>query len=129
MTINHVITGSNKINTNDGFKSLSINDEVISISNNGWIFNDHSMFKVKQLITKVEYMIQRYGDYDQKRLEKCFSEGVDCELLKFGEKKKKKGKVRVKLTVEFCPDEPEFEENHTNNQPESTLDDIRQMIN
>ncbi|MFW6296407.1 MAG: KGK domain-containing protein, partial [Halothece sp.] len=34
-----------------------------------------------------------------------------------------KGKFRIRVALEFIPDEPE------NNQPESPLDDIRQQMN
>ena len=39
---------------------------------------------------------------------KWIEEGLDCEILKLGESSWKKGKVRVKMTIEFCPDEPEL---------------------
>ena len=38
----------------------------------------------------------------------------------------KKGKIKVELTVKFYPDEPDVEEV---NQAESSLDDIRLMVN
>jgi hypothetical protein len=41
-------------------------------------------------------------------------------------------KVRIKVSVEFCPDELEIEETQANDeitQPESPLDDLRQKIN
>lgn len=129
MIISNVDTGSNKMNKNNRFKFLSIDDEVVSISLNDKGFNDYPMFKVEQVITKIKYLIQSYGGCDQKKLEKWFGEGVDCELLKLGAKGWQKGKLRVKLTVEFCPEQPEIEESQTNNQSESPLDDIRQMIN
>ena len=51
--------------------------------------------------------------------------GVYCEILQPG-KNWQKGKVRIKVTLEFCPDEPEIEEIK---EPESPLDDLRRMIN
>ncbi len=61
-------------------------------------------------------------------------EGVNCELLKPGSSGWKKGKVRIKMILEFSPDEPEGEEILEINepdipQPESPLDDLRQRIN
>jgi hypothetical protein len=53
------------------------------------------------------------------------SAGVDCQILK-PSKNWQKGKVRIKVTLEFCPDEPEIEEIK---EPESPLDDLRRMIN
>jgi hypothetical protein len=66
--------------------------------------------------------------------EKWFGDGIDCEILKLGAKGWQKGKVKIKLqvSIEFCPDEPEVEETPASNeiaQPQSPLDDLRQMIN
>jgi hypothetical protein len=61
-------------------------------------------------------------------------EGVACEILSPENNGWKKGKVRIKVTLEFCPDEPEVPETPVSNNPvinksESPLDDIRQMMN
>ncbi len=53
----------------------------------------------------------------------AFGNGLDGEVLKIGAKGWQKGKLRIRVSVEFCPDEPEISE------PESPLDDLRQMIN
>jgi len=50
-------------------------------------------------------------------------DGMDCEILKIGAKGWQKGKIKIRVSVEFCPDEPEITE------PESPLDDIRRMAN
>ncbi|NEU72786.1 KGK domain protein [Hassallia byssoidea VB512170] len=50
-------------------------------------------------------------------------DGIDCEILKIGAKGWQKGKIKIRVSVEFCPDEPEITE------PESPLDDIRRKIN
>ena len=67
--------------------------------------------------------------------EKWFGEGIDCEILRVGANGWKKGKIKLKLnvTIEFCPDEPEFEETPENNEsetskPESPLDDLRRQL-
>ncbi|MEG4119649.1 MULTISPECIES: KGK domain-containing protein [unclassified Microcoleus] len=62
-----------------------------------------------------------------------FRDGIDCEALKIGAKGWQKGKVRIRVTIEFCPDEPEFEETPENNEsetskPESPLDDLRRQL-
>jgi hypothetical protein len=51
-----------------------------------------------------------------------FNEGKKCEILKLGSTEWQKGKVRLKVIVEFCPEEPEVSE------PESPLDDLRQKL-
>ncbi|TAG95801.1 MAG: hypothetical protein EAZ09_07435 [Oscillatoriales cyanobacterium] len=60
---------------------------------------------------------------------------MDCEILGVGAQGWKKGKIKLKLnvTIEFCPDEPEVEETPENNQleisaPESPLDDLRRQL-
>lgn len=55
--------------------------------------------------------------------DKWSSEGKDCEILKIGSKGWQKGKFRVKVSLEFEPEEPETKE------PESPLDDLRRMMN
>ncbi|TAD85144.1 MAG: KGK family protein [Oscillatoriales cyanobacterium] len=62
-----------------------------------------------------------------------FCDGIDCEALKIGAKGWQKGKVKIRVIVEFCPDEPEVEETSENNQleiipPESPLDDLRRQL-
>lgn len=51
------------------------------------------------------------------------SNGVNCEVLKLGAKNWQKGKFRIRVSVEFIPDESEIP------QPESPLDDLRKIIN
>lgn len=51
-----------------------------------------------------------------------FNQGKSCEILKLGSTGWQKGKVRLKVIVEFCPDEPEVSE------PESPLDCLRQQL-
>jgi KGK domain len=60
--------------------------------------------------------------------------GIHCEILRIGSKGWQKGRIRVKVTLEFIPDEPEIEETPATNEleiapPESPLDDLRQLIN
>ena len=56
-----------------------------------------------------------------------FHRGMDCEILNLGAKNWKKGKVKIKVSVEF------YIEDQTDNleisEPESPLDDLRRMMN
>jgi hypothetical protein len=88
------------------------------------------MFKVEEIskkcICKILGLlsIQQLEQEDYyKPYKKWIDEGLECEVLNLGANPWKKGKVRVKVTVEFCPDKPEITE------PESPLDDIRREIN
>ncbi len=61
-------------------------------------------------------------------------DGVDANVLRIGSQGWKKGKLKINVTLEFCPDEPEIEEIMQSNDAEinqasSPLDDIRQMMN
>ncbi|MEG4501186.1 KGK domain-containing protein [Microcoleus sp. F10-C6] len=65
--------------------------------------------------------------------QKWLGSGIDCETLKIGAKGWQKGKVKIRVIVEFCPDEPEVEETPENNEsetskPESPLDDLRRQL-
>ncbi|WP_088242110.1 KGK domain-containing protein [Calothrix rhizosoleniae] len=57
-----------------------------------------------------------------------FIEGIDCEILKPG-KSWEKGKLKITISVEFQPDEPEVETTTENTNSESSLDDIRRKLN
>ena len=58
-----------------------------------------------------------------------FGDGMDCEILKIGAKGWQKGKIKIRVSVEFCSDEPEIKETPQITEPESPLDDIRRKIN
>jgi hypothetical protein len=101
-------------------RALNINSNTFSQCN----------FKIGQF---PKIVVQKVSIPEETR-KKLFGEGIDCEALRFGAKDWQKGKARIKITVEFCPDEPEVEESPGSNepeisQPESPLDDIRRMIN
>lgn len=53
---------------------------------------------------------------------KWIEEGLDCELLNLGDSQWQKGKIRVEVSVEFVPDEPESTDY------QSPLDEIRQEM-
>lgn len=62
-----------------------------------------------------------------------FDEGIAGKVLRFGSQGWQKGKIRVRICVEFCPDEPEAEQTPEKNesetpQPESPLDDLRRQL-
>lgn len=99
--------------------------------------NSNSLYectlKSDQLICKIIHQINLSARIKQK-LFLDDSEGVKAAALKFGAKGWQKGKIRIRMNVEFCPDETEVIETPTNNQPENNeselpLDDLRRMIN
>ncbi|MFN9175995.1 MAG: KGK domain-containing protein [Synechocystis sp.] len=69
--------------------------------------------------------VRRLTDLDDrhyKTRKKWIEEGINCERLNPGDPQWKKGKVRVRVVVEFAPDEPESPDY------QSPLDEIRQEM-
>lgn len=107
------------------------NDDVIQFSN--------AIHKIGQLKTAMElainnenklpntlfYALQEQGVKlaNLAATQKLLVDGLDAETLKIGAKGWQKGKIRVRVTLEFEPEEPEIKE------PESPLDDLRRMMN
>ncbi|GET42163.1 KGK domain-containing protein [Microseira wollei] len=60
---------------------------------------------------------------------KWFDKGRDCEILNLGAKKWKKGRVKIKISVEFYVEEETDSSNTEVSESESPLDDLRQMLN
>lgn len=56
------------------------------------------------------------------------NESLDCEILRIGSSGWQKGKMKLKITLEFIPDQPEIEEAVAKSQLESPLDDLREML-
>ncbi len=96
------------------------------------------MFKINEFVST---MVQVFQDRGLEELKSTFShqgcgtipslkdksswfgEGVSCEILQ-PSKTWKKGKVRIKITLEFCPDEPETLEPLASNKTGSCFGDI-----
>ena len=57
-----------------------------------------------------------------KKPENWVNQGVDCQILTPG-KKWQKGRFRMKVSLEFCPNEPEIKA------PESLLQEIARKLN
>lgn len=55
-----------------------------------------------------------------------FDQGIECSILQLGSQEWVNGKIKIKVDVEFYPDEP-IKDSHL--EPPSILDDIRQTIN
>ena len=88
------------------------------------------LFKTQGLAIDTRKYNSQFKCYEE---QKWFGDGIDCEALKIGAKGWQKGKVTIRVIVEFCPDEPEVEETPENNQleicqPESPLDDLRRQL-
>jgi hypothetical protein len=107
-----------------GFKQGDISELAPESNNLGWL---------NLLTFQLILLLKRKLNLSASVQDLMFNKGMPCEALTFGAKGWQKGKVRVKITVEFCPDEPEVEEISENNQleispPESPLDDLRRQL-
>ena len=112
--------------SNNQFKLLPDDESVISIQKCLGILMDSKMCKLNDLKKAIIHnaisvpieTIERNDNFLSDRL-KWINEGLECEILKLGSNNWKKGKVRINISLEFCPDEPEISEY------ESPLDEIR----
>ncbi|MBE9227956.1 hypothetical protein IQ264_21265 [Phormidium sp. LEGE 05292] len=103
----------------NNFEELNKKD-VVSLEN----FNEVRVNVIPQQMLTVEQFQKetvRYtmGNTGDERVEKWQKEGVRCEVLQPGGDWQK-GKVRMKITLEFYPDKP--------SQPTFPLDDLRKQI-
>ena len=117
---------------------LNDKDSVISLNN--------IVFKVEKLIEIANKVLEepgistikkRLSDLGQgelvvNRFNDWINSGIQAELLRPNGTGWKKGKARIRVMLEFCPDEPD-EEKLSSQQADSIeaspLDDIRQNIN
>jgi hypothetical protein len=119
----------NKFDMEDKFELLKDN-EIISLEDSVRILLQQPTYKVIELKRALIPLVQTTTNRWTQDKANWFSQGVPCEVLRLDAKGWRKGKVR--LAIEFLPDEPEVEEIPATNeieQPESPLDDLRQMIN
>lgn len=106
------------------FEPLTNDGDVISVqdkSMHGYI-SSYPMFKVsditKTLSCKIINLSEDYWNNESYNKQKQWvTEGIECEVLNITEGQWKSGKVRVKVMLEFCPDESRH--------PKSPLDDLR----
>lgn len=91
--------------------NLEQNDVVsVNVKEQGWVVIQYQTFKAGDFITELKRYVQ--GGESAKSL--LLGEGLPCEILKPCSNWQK---GKVKLRLEFCPDEPI-----------SPLDDIRQSL-
>ncbi|MFM2063918.1 MAG: hypothetical protein RLZZ507_3589 [Cyanobacteriota bacterium] len=105
-------------------------DDVIEFGN-----KTYKVSKMRQAVNEssnqpLAYALQRELSnkgvkINQKPSDNWFEKGIDCEFLNLGSKSWKKGKVKLKLSVEFYVEEEDTEIK----EPESPLDDLRRKIN
>lgn len=92
------------------FTETVLGEAVVSVPSGNSILISHSTFKASEFLSKMETQLNASKTA-------WFNDGASCEILA-PNKSWKKGKIKVVL--QFCPDEPEVSDN--------SLDGIRQAI-
>lgn len=103
-------------------------------------FDNGTAFKISQLMEKLNsFLVQSVLYKLSERLSQAglgtppnyqanWNKSIDAEILEPQSRVWRKGKVRMRVILEFCPDEPEVIEKDANQQNGNSLDDIRQTI-
>ena len=90
----------------DRFESLK-SGEVVSIQREAQVLSGHRTFRSGELSDSIEsYVAQAIAGWSEDKKDWFTERGIDCEALKFGSTGWQKGRIR--LSLEFCPDEPEM---------------------
>ncbi len=103
--------------------AIEYNNYVKNLRNDDVLDIDNQLFKAEKLKSTLEESFseevipKRFNEHINYRGIKTqykgkvwFEEGVDCKILKAGDSGWKKGKLKINVTVEFIPDEPEISE-------------------
>ena len=90
----------------DRFESLE-SGEVISVQNDAQVLSGHRTFRVGELNESLEsHLKSAIANWNEAHNSWFQPEGVECEALRFGSQGWQKGRIR--LSLEFCPDQPEM---------------------
>ncbi len=90
----------------DRFESLE-SGEVVSIQHEAQVLSGHRTFRSGELNDAIKsYVEQAIASWSDEKNDWFSDRGIDCEALRFGSKGWQKGRIR--LSLEFCPDEPEM---------------------
>ena len=110
-------------------------DDVISLYG--------KFYKVEALKTELNKFLEGQSEYsasyglseilkkfcdiriDQQKILALFTEGTDSEILTIASSGWKKGRFKLKMALEFIPDEPELPDESESTEYKSPLDEIR----
>jgi hypothetical protein len=88
----------------DRFESLE-SGEVVSIQHDKQVLIGHSTFRVGELNEAIKHQLESTIDgWSEDKSAWFDAKGIDCEALRFGSAGWQKGRIR--LCLQFCPDEP-----------------------
>lgn len=87
----------------DRFESLE-NGEVISVQHDTQVLSGHRTFRVGELNDAIKsHLASSMSGWSEDKNGWFSTQGIDCEALRFGSNGWQKGRIR--LCLEFCPDE------------------------
>lgn len=90
----------------DRFESLE-SGEVVSIQHETQVLSGHRTFRSGELNDAIKRCVeQAIAGWSEDKNDWFTDRGIDCEALRFGSKGWQKGRIR--LSLEFCPDEPDL---------------------
>jgi hypothetical protein len=88
---------------NDRFEPLN-SGEVVSVQNDTQVLSGHRTFRVGELSDAIKAQLaSAIAGWSEEKNGWFSPEGIDCEALRFGANGWQKGRIR--LCLEFCPDE------------------------
>ena len=106
--------------------------------------SQRSMFKVSEIMPAMNQAFYSSGhtafvqQFQQRgglsgNSQQWSDQGVICEVLRPSSGGWRKGKMRIRFVLEFCPDEPDIEETSVSNQlgvstSDAALEDIRRSL-
>ncbi len=107
-------------------------DEVVQIEESLRILSNDPTCKSREFIAELMAVLKQLPGQQWKTSSTISEEGIKAQVLTYEAKGWQKGRIRIRL--EFCPDEPEVEEiagpqelESLLIEPESPLDEIRRM--
>lgn len=112
-----------EINTNKYLQQCNLKD-VISFNNQNWVDINQLKAIIYQSFRQSAFApidVHIHQNHGLRNSASWFNQGGECEILRAGSQGWQKGQIKIKVTLEFIPDEPEV--------IESPLDDVRQEIN
>ncbi|MEH2263701.1 KGK domain-containing protein [Nostoc sp.] len=125
----------------DGFKPIECNDgdvldfgdDIYKVAKFKKAMNTSSNYSLECTLNQELSSQQVKIKQSQNANFNWFQKGIDCQILTLGSQRWKKGKVKIKISVEFYIEEEDVEITNSNNseitEPESPLDDLCRMIN
>ena len=124
------------MNTENNFRQLEHeNSNAVVSFNNGTTFRVNKLmenlnnFLVQSVLYKLPERLNQISLGTPPNHQGNWNKSVDAEILEPQSGEWKKGKVRMRVVLEFCPDEPEkIESDNSASHNSNSLDDIRQTI-